>query len=145
MVTQGLKPSLVLIACAALVLCCAGLSVAGPNAGGTLILHSNPMLVYSQGESYCGQSGLSSCEDALATLPFVSGAPVVFHAIAAFPEYSSPRLKGLVFGITYDSTFVLTDHRSCGDFELSEDYWPNPGTGTAVTFSEEARKKLADV
>ena len=38
---------------------------AGPNAGGTLILHANPSIVYcSDASSYCGQSGLAACDGA---------------------------------------------------------------------------------
>ena len=39
-----------------------GVAKAGPNAGGTLILHSNESIVYCQDDTgYCSRSGISRC------------------------------------------------------------------------------------
>jgi hypothetical protein len=41
-----------------------GLALAGPNEGGTLILHANPSLVFTSTiQNYCGMSALDSYLD----------------------------------------------------------------------------------
>ncbi|MBK8233573.1 MAG: hypothetical protein IPK72_24100 [Candidatus Eisenbacteria bacterium] len=71
----------------------------GPN-WGTLILHGNPDIVYTDdGSSYRGQSNLESCNDAV--LSIEGDGPVVIHALAAFRVSTAPRLKGITFGVEY--------------------------------------------
>jgi hypothetical protein len=80
-------------------------------------------------------SALDSCSGAVTSVAWDSGKKIVFHAIAAFPPGSSPRLKAASFGIDYDSAkFVLAARGSCADFEISDGGWPAPGTGTAQTW-----------
>ncbi len=122
----------------------AGQRGAGPNASGTLILHTNPSLVYSSDiESFCGQSNLSSCENANVR---VDGDGVaVIHAIAAFPIGSQPRLSGIVFGIAYGPCVALAGWGACGDFELPSGAWPNSGEGTAVTWNTAQTSTLTEI
>ncbi len=94
-----------------------GAAVAGPNAGGTLVLHANTSLAYAAVSSVTGAD------------------PVVFFAVAAFPSGSSPRLAGLTFGVNYDSSVTLVAQGACGDFELSTGDWPSSGAGTAITWN----------
>ena len=106
---------------------------AGPNTGGTLVLHANPALAYSAGTSYCGLSGLDSCSTAVVSLPSNAGVSRVFHVLAAFPTDGRPRLSVVTFGIQYDpDQFVLQERGHCGTGEISTDAWPAPGSGTAV-------------
>jgi hypothetical protein len=123
-----------LVACFLLV---PSLALAGPNAGGTLILHANPSLVFTSDiQNYCGLSALDSCSAAVTSVEWDPGKHVVFHAIAAFPSGSSPRLKGLSFGIDYDpAKFVVAARGTCADFEISDGGWPAPGTGTAQSWT----------
>jgi len=111
-----------------------GAAVAGPNAGGTLVLHANTSIAYTPDQSnYCGEAGLTACDAAVSS---VTGAdPVVFFAVAAFPSGSSPRLAGLTFGVNYDSAVTLVAQGACGDFELSTGDWPSSGAGTAITWN----------
>ncbi len=123
--------------CTALLLVLAGVAAAGPNEGGTLILHANPTLAFTSDiANYCGMAGLDSCSNAVTSVAWEPGKKIVFHAIAAFPPGSSPRLKGLSFGISYDpAKFVLAARGSCADFELPDGTWPASGTGTAQTWT----------
>ncbi|MFN8548977.1 MAG: hypothetical protein U0527_13680 [Candidatus Eisenbacteria bacterium] len=108
---------------------------AGPNAGGTLILHVNPSYDYCQDHgSYCGDSGLLACEDAVTSVN--GNGPYIFFALAAFPASATPSVRGVAFGLTYDaSSLAINAWGHCGDFELPGDAWPNPGRGTAVVWN----------
>jgi hypothetical protein len=111
--------------------------LAGPNEGGTLILHANPSLVFTSAiQNYCGMSALDSCSAAVTNVAWDPGKKIVFHAIAAFPPGSQPRLKAISFGIDFDSTkFVLAARGTCGDFEIPGNGWPGSGTGTSQSWT----------
>jgi hypothetical protein len=123
-----------LLTAAVALFCVSGAALAGPNAGGTLILHANPAIVYTvDTTNYCGQGGLTVCDGAIDT---VAGNRIyVAFAIAAFHPSSSPALAGLTFGVAYPGNIFIVAAGSCGDFELADDTWPASGSGTAVTFS----------
>lgn len=136
-----------LLVCLAILLCfCStGLALAGPNAGGTLILHVNESIVYCQDTaSYCGQAGLASCA---ATDNSITGSTnKVFFAIAAFPNGSAPRLAGVTFGVTYDeATVFLVGQGNCANFELTTSGWPGNNSGTALTFNSPQTGLLTQV
>lgn len=129
---------------ATLALLLAGSALAGPNAGGTLILHANPSLVYtSDTPHYCGLAALEDCRSANT---FVKG-PVqaVFHVLAAFDPASSPRLAGVTFGVEYTADVRMLGFGPCGDFELSTSDWPDSGEGTAITWNEAQTDHLVEV
>lgn len=125
--------------------CRIGAALAGPNAGGFLILSANPGIVYCQDvPNYCDQSGLTACEAAITRHDGPD--PVVFFAIAAFPPASAPRLSGITFGVSYDmSRVILTGHGACGDFELPGPNWPSSGEGTAITWNSAQTGQLTEV
>lgn len=107
----------------------------GPNAGGVIILHWNESVVYSPGITYCGQSALPSCNDAVTRAD--NPGTLVLHALAAFPLENFPRLAGICFGVQYDeSQNVVVDWGYCGDFELHTSDWPSSGAGSCVTWFE---------
>ena len=117
---------------------------AGPNAGGTLILHTNPSLVYCQGLTYCGQTGITSCEQAITRHD--GGDPTVFFALAAFPAAASPRLQGIVFSLQYDSAqMAVIDYGQCGDFELHSNDWPGTNSYTGITWNTAQTQHLIGV
>lgn len=122
-------------------------AMAGPNEGGTLLLHANSSLVYTtETSSYCGQSGLEGCWQVDDSVPADSTTTTVFFAVAAFPDTASPRLAGVTFGVDYDEDdLVVVAHGSCGDFELATEGWPAPGSGTSVTWNEAQTGTLTDV
>jgi hypothetical protein len=108
---------------------------AGPNAGGTLILHAEPdTVVYNQSLNYCGHDSLAACSLAVVSVPAVNGTTRVFHVYAVFPDSSSPSLSGLTFGIQYGPALQLVGSGTCGDFELVGTGWPQSDTGTSVTW-----------
>ncbi len=117
------------------------LALAGPNEGGTLILHANPSIVFtSDTADYCGMAGLDSCSAAVTSVAWDPGKKIVFHVLAAFPPESSPRLKALSFGIDYDPTkFMMAARSTCADFELSDGTWPAAGTGTSQSWTTGAQ------
>ena len=112
-------------------------ALAGVNAGGTMILHANTTIQYTTNTTnYCGQSGLTACSSATASVPASPSVTTVFYALAAFPDPSSPRLKGLTFGIQYDhSKFELVAHGPCAGTEQPGAGWPGSGTGTSLAWN----------
>ncbi|MCC7141484.1 MAG: hypothetical protein IT349_05215, partial [Candidatus Eisenbacteria bacterium] len=70
----------------------------GPNEGGVLIMHSNPDLTFTDGGgSYCGQSQLTDCEEAINRYDGQDSR--IIHVLAAFPFRSHPRMAGVTFGL----------------------------------------------
>jgi hypothetical protein len=123
-----------------------GLTLAGPNQGGVLILHANPSLTYSVGSTYCGMSGLSACSLAVTSVGWHAGRKTVFHALAAFPPESSPRMKGVSFGIDYDpEKFFFVAKGTCADFEVNDTGWPAPGTGLGESWNDTQTSLLKEV
>lgn len=121
------------------VLCLGTMAYAGPNAGGTLIAHdANLTMLGTDGLiSICAQgTDPATCADADVRIDgAMSGDEAIFKVYAAFLEGSAPRLMGITFGCTYAGDPVLTAWGHCGDFELADDTWPAPGTGTSVTWN----------
>ena len=129
--------SLTRLLCVGFLLFAPGLVLAGPNEGGTLILHANSSLVFTNDmQNPCGHSGLTACSLAVTSVPWDSGKKIVFHAIAAFPSESQPRLKALSFGIDYDpEKFFLVARGTCADFEIPGSGWPAADTGTSQSWT----------
>ncbi|MCA9726532.1 MAG: hypothetical protein R3E12_14255 [Candidatus Eisenbacteria bacterium] len=108
----------------------------GPNAGGMLILHHNPDIEYSFGETnYCGQSDLDHCREAQ---PRSDSDESLLFVLAAFPESASPRMTGVGFGIEYSSCVAVLQTQYCGDLVAPETNWPESGSGT-LTFWNQAQ------
>ncbi|MEZ4650097.1 MAG: hypothetical protein R3E97_15165 [Candidatus Eisenbacteria bacterium] len=120
--------------------------LAGPNAGGTLIVHGDPGVVYTTDiDDYTGFADLpAGCESAVTNYP--ADETFVWWVKAAFPEDATPRLAAAVFGIDYDEdAVVLLAYGPCGDFELSDPSWPAPQSGTAIAFSDARTEGLVDL
>ncbi|MEZ4648234.1 MAG: hypothetical protein R3E97_05495 [Candidatus Eisenbacteria bacterium] len=112
----------------------------GPNAGGVLVLHLGPALAYSEDgfRTDCDLGGgIDGCEDIIARTD--QEEPVLVYAVALFPTTSAPRLLGLTFGIDFPDCVQLLEWESCGDFEIADDDWPSPGSGTAMTWTAPQR------
>lgn len=124
----------------------AGSASAGPNANGTLVVALSEGTVYSGDDApYCGSVTAGSCEEIIASTSQEGAA--VLNVLAAFPASSSPRVSGLTFGIDYvpGSGLSFTDAGHCGDFELPDGSWPDPGSGTAVTWASPQTARLTEV
>jgi hypothetical protein len=120
-------------------------ALAGPNAGGTLVLALSEGTVYTTDvPSYCGSTTASSCDDVVATSN-VTDDNSVLNVLAAFPPPGG-RLAGITWGILYDEANVfLNAFGSCGDFEIADPDWPADGSGTAVTWGTAETGQLIEV
>ncbi|MCA9728092.1 MAG: right-handed parallel beta-helix repeat-containing protein [Candidatus Eisenbacteria bacterium] len=103
---------------------------AGPNAGGTLLVHALEM-VYSDGQSYCGPVP-AGCDGVDARVDDAV-VPVVWLAVAVFGDENQPRLRGVEFGIEY-SGIGLVDWGTCAPTDYPTAGWPASGTGTSVVW-----------
>lgn len=131
-----------LMAVAALV-CMGGVAFAGPNAGGTLIAHDANLAYTTDITVYCGLGlQLGACENADVNLEGSDAAnPKVWKVYAAFLPGSSPRLKGMTFGVNYDpSNLIVGAWAPCigdpnnGAAEFPGAGWPGPNTGTSLVW-----------
>jgi len=130
----------------AVLACFSTLAVAGPNAGGTLIIVTDGLIYCADDEPYCGSGSIQDCRDGVTRVDGASLNPVVLNVLAAFHESTSPRLSGVTFGIAYNSAEVfIAALFSCGDFELPDGDWPVSGTGTAVTWNAAQTGQINDV
>lgn len=124
-------------------------SVAGPNEAGVLLVHSTPPTQDIGLPTYCGLSVLVDCAGANTTLPGNGSTRFVWWVRAVFPEVVSPRLTGVAFGIDYDSeSVVIGDHGICGDtgiYTCGPPYWPEPGSGIFVVWTEPQTSRAVDV
>jgi hypothetical protein len=119
-------------------------SWSGPNEGGVVIVHSPADIVYTDDVDYCGQSGIIRCFEADVR---VEGTDIAtFFILAAFPEANSPRLAGVTLGIGYSTDDIeLVDWGTCGDFQLPTNDWPEPGSGSAVTWLEAQTDHVVEI
>ena len=113
---------------------------AGPNFGGTIFAH-DASLAYTytvDPSSYCGLGAAPpSCEEADVELD--GTAPSIWKVYAAFPHWSSPRVKAMAWGIQHipNDLTILGQGNCCGDpnngaAEVSAPGWPGSNTGTAM-------------
>lgn len=122
---------------------------AGPNAGGTVILHWNSTIDFTMDpETFSG--GLTDCSSANVEMPPATTFPVppdserrIWFAYAAFPPGSTPRLKGVAFGITYNA-FASPDGvridwslapQGSVEIRTTSPSWPAPNSGTSLVFN----------
>ncbi|MEZ4654081.1 MAG: hypothetical protein R3E12_10980 [Candidatus Eisenbacteria bacterium] len=132
----------------ALVVLGAGAADAGPNAGGTLVIHQAESTCYSPAGSLdcCGADDVPTrCSEVEAR--YDGSNPTVWHVFAAFPAGSSPRMAGVAFGIEYDeAALVLLRHEDCGAyFELPSADWPDPGSGTVLSYEGEETSLFREI
>ncbi|MFN8548018.1 MAG: hypothetical protein U0527_08665 [Candidatus Eisenbacteria bacterium] len=122
----------------------ASIAAAGPNTGGTLILHANPAAIYTVDDNiYCDATNLSNCDQAIVSVD--AHRTYIYFAIAAFPIANAPRLLGVTFGVTYGNAIAFDNLGACGNFELAMSGWPSSGTGTAVTWTSPQTATLTPV
>ena len=120
-------------------------ALAGPNEGGALIIHANPMLTYTTGQDFCGESGLTHCLVSQDSLPYEPEVARVWFVLASFNPSAQPRLKAVSFGVDYDSTrLAILASGSCADFEIPDGRWPAPGTGVGQSWTECRTSELAE-
>jgi len=126
--------------------------MAGPNAGGTLIVHDANLLLSNTtgGATLCDEGTEPvSCPDADSELDGageLGGDAAMFTVWAAFTPGSGSRLMGLTWGLEYDeANIVLELWDNCGLLEIPDDDWPASGSGTAVTWGSPQTDPLVKV
>jgi len=130
------------------VLCIAGPAFAtGPNIGGTLVIHDTGVTFSTVADLPVPpvSTAPASCSAVDVQLP--EGSPTVqsvWKVYAAFPDGSSPRVKGLAWGITgsgaaYVTTAGLPDPPNC--FQVVQGSWPSPpgSIGQSFVFTQTAQ------
>ncbi len=116
----------------------ASTALAGRNANGALIVHTDDTYSYST-DTACttplGNPG--TCTGAVTQTNKTSG--TVIWVLASFPAGSSPGVSALQFGIQYDASLLnpVLAHGACGFFpqEVSTPDWPAPCSGTAFVYA----------
>lgn len=136
MPTRQSKLAFLLSCCApaALVLTYPADALAGPHAGGTVLLHAAPSVQYTSGGHYCDPEPIS-CYEAITFVEPDANQATVCYALAAFPEGSEPSLRATAFGISYDSGLEIVESDHCADVALTTDGWPSTGSGIAITWT----------
>ncbi len=115
--------------------------LAGPNVGGVLLVHSANLTLEQMNE--CGRGSVpDSCGAVVSEIDNASPDSLkVWKVYAAFPPGSSPRLKGLTFGVDYDDSYgdstgvVIRSFGPCADFQLAMNGWPGDSTGTSILWN----------
>ncbi len=134
----------------AFLICASTYVLAGPNAGGTIIVHS-ASLTY-EGHAECGRgTAPGSCATAVTRIDnATSDSLKVWKVYAAFPSNACPRLKDITFGLAYDDDYsdqngiVLNSYGSCADAELDMNGWPHNQTGTTLSWNSTQRATLVE-
>lgn len=113
----------------ALILALAPDARAGVNKDGRLVLHVTKDLALTRdGED----RDLRNCESAVTSLPGDDSEVIIF-LLAAFPDWVSPSVAGVLFGIDYDTTVLRSGRGIDYGWELPTSDWPAPGSGNAIT------------
>lgn len=117
----------------------ANLAIAGPNAGGVLVVHAGEDIVYTTDHNgYCEVPGFpGECSDLDTNLPADVTRAQVWWVVACFPPESQPRVKGVEFGVQYNQQELgIVDWGDCDEFSIQSTNWPAPGTGVAIVFGQ---------
>lgn len=127
----------------------AGMALAGPHAGGALLVH-----VSENALTFCEKGGVGpenssylpeTCEELVARTDIAADplSAVAWVIVAAFPPSSSPDLKGTVFGVEHNVEILW--HDGCGQSTIPYPGWPGSGTGMAVTWTLPQTTHLTEV
>jgi hypothetical protein len=127
------------------------IAIAGPNAGGVLLVHCNPALTVP-GEATFVDGGLAACDRAVVQAP--ADSTVLWFLYAAFPLNSSPSVSVVSFGCQFDadSVGILWSAAPPGSAALRYEpeagngvYWPYPGTGELLGFANPLTGTLNEI
>ena len=129
------------------VLCLPAQTLAGPNAGGVLLLHCSVDIQYTTSvASYCGLGSPDSCQEVNPSIELAPGRTVIAAVLAAFPDTSGPRVKAIDFGIQYDSlAVVIVDAGTCSDFEIAVAPWSRSPAGAALSWQAPQTSRIQQV
>ncbi len=122
------------------------LAIAGRNANGALIVHTDDTVTYTGTDDYCATSFLpASCEAAITRTDKDEDTPAVIWLLAAFPDTSSPAVTAIQFGIEHNlpaNEGYFERYEKCGGLELPDTGWPETGFGNLLSFGSTAKTDL---
>jgi hypothetical protein len=128
--------------------------LAGPNDGGTIVVHDPAFEFTNNIGDYCGLGVAPSACPSIDTRLDQSWSTefgVVWKVYAAFPDGSAPRLKAMTFGINYNPLDVVVfawgpciGDQNEGAIEIQGPGWPHPDTGTALVFQHVQTAQLVE-
>jgi hypothetical protein len=131
--------------------CVSGIASAGPNDGGTILVHDANAVYTTDNATYCGLGlGLQACGQADVVLEGSENVAMVWKVYAAFRDGSAPRLKGMTWGISYPGSVVLAAYGPCigdpnnGAAEFPGAGWPNSNTGTSLVWQNTQTSLLVE-
>ena len=161
----AVSPCLPAAALLALLLVTAGpissTALAGPNAGGALLVHALEGITYTtehvygychprpddptaprnEGAATITGRWVEDCSDVDSSFSDAA-TPQVWVVYASFTDDNYPSLAGVEFGIEYSPGLRLLEWGSCADFEASTANWPASGSGTIVVWVGEHEERL---
>jgi hypothetical protein len=122
-------------------------AIAGANEGGKLILHCNQTLQFSADGNFSGYAQLYDAKDAVTQVPG-DAQGVVYFVLAAFDEFSMPKLVTISFGIELSDPSV--EPRRWGPTgETNLVYpvgsWPSSGSGISVDWKAPFDRRLSEI
>jgi hypothetical protein len=117
-------------------------ALAGRNANGALVVHTDDALLYTPGAFYCETSLPATCAELItqSNLP-VEGPAGVIWLLAAFTPESDPAVTTIQFGIHHSmppNQGYFPAYAACGPspLELPDSGWPEPNDcGNLIAYS----------
>ena len=104
-------------------------AMAGRNANGAMVVHTDDNVVYTNSDDYCVSALPATCEELNPnTTKPVEEAEAVIWFLAAFRPEASPGVTTVQFGVTHNlpSADYFSDYGACGPqpLELPDGGWP---------------------
>ena len=124
-------------------------ALAGRNANGALVVHTDDSIVYTSTANYCATEMPATCE-ALGTQTNkpVEEVEAVIWFLAAFADLSSPGVTTIQFGVHHNlpsDQGYISAYGSCGPspLELPDAGWPEPNDcGNLVAYGTPVYSRL---
>jgi hypothetical protein len=122
------------------------IAIAGRNANGALIVHTDDAVTYTATGDYCLTTYLpASCEVAVTRTDKDEDTPAVIWLLAAFPDTSSPAVTTIQFGIEHNlppGEGYFESYGKCGALEMPDEGWPETGFGNLLSFGSTSKTEL---
>jgi hypothetical protein len=112
-------------------------ALAGRNANGSMVVHTNDNVSYSAGFDFCETEMPPNCESLVTEIDRDPGADAIIWVLAIWCPGSHPGVTGYRFGVVGDiPPHDFTAYGPCGPsfVENADEVWPAPGTGTEVIY-----------
>ncbi len=123
-------------------------AVAGRNANGALVVHTDDTVQYRDGAYWCSTPTLpATCEELNAAAGRGIDEEQIIWVMAAFLPDASPAVTTVQFGIDHNipaDQGYFTNWRVCGPSptESPDPGWPETGFGNIVTFGSPVHERL---